>query len=318
MGIRVIKTAIATMLAVIAADLAGLQSPLSAGLLAILGVEVTRRRSVRTIVARFTGSLLGLFLASLLFKLLGFDIWVLALYILVAFPLLARANLKDGIITSSVVVFHIFGKQEVSMLAIGNELASLAVGFGAATAVNLIYMPKVDERLSTVRNQAEQLFSAIFVQIANHLRDGNYIWSGRELLEAQEAIDSGIQLANKSVENQLIRPDDSWLVYFYMRQQQLESIERMMAIISQVYQILPQGALVAELFEHLSEDVKESHYTGRVELLLGRLEEEFRNMELPRSRTEFEVRSAILQLCRELGQFLAIAKKNKPLSMAEK
>jgi uncharacterized membrane protein YgaE (UPF0421/DUF939 family) len=34
-------------------------------------------------------------------------------------------------------------------------------------------------------------------------------------------------------------------------------------------------------------------------------------MELPATREEFEVRSAILQLIRELGQYLKIAKKNK-------
>ncbi|MOA47331.1 hypothetical protein D3C78_1699570 [compost metagenome] len=45
--------------------------------------------------------------------------------------------------------------------------------------------------------------------------------------------------------------------------------------------------------------------------MLHELEQEFKMMELPSSREEFELRSAILQLCRELANYLYIAKKAK-------
>lgn len=53
MGFRVIKTAIAALMAVLLADAMQLKGPTSAGLLAILGVDVTRKRSLKTISARF-------------------------------------------------------------------------------------------------------------------------------------------------------------------------------------------------------------------------------------------------------------------------
>lgn len=105
-------------------------NPLGAGLLAIYGVDVTRKRSIRTVLARFFASVVGLLLASLLFGLLGFEIWVLAIYILVAFPIIARLNFKEGIVTSSVVVFHIFSAGALSLDSVLNEGLLLAVGFG--------------------------------------------------------------------------------------------------------------------------------------------------------------------------------------------
>ena len=45
MGFRVIKTAIAALMAVLIADWCGLPGPTSAGLLAILGVDVTRKEA---------------------------------------------------------------------------------------------------------------------------------------------------------------------------------------------------------------------------------------------------------------------------------
>ena len=69
--------------------------------------------------------------------------------------------------------------------------------------------------------------------------------------------------------------------------------------------------MVAELFDQLSRDVMAEEYTGRTEHLLEELEQEFQKMDLPVSREEFEVRSAILQLCRELALYLKIAKRHK-------
>lgn len=74
MGFRVIKTAIAALMAVLLADAMQLKGPTSAGLLAILGVDVTRKRSLKTISARFFASVVGLLFASVLFSCLDFII----------------------------------------------------------------------------------------------------------------------------------------------------------------------------------------------------------------------------------------------------
>ena len=85
----------------------------------------------------------------------------------------------------------------------------------------------------------------------------------------------------------------------------------MLDLVAQVYQKLPQGALVAVIFEDISQTVKEDYYTGEAEKDLQELETQYKRMPLPESREEFEVRSAIFQLNRELMQYLAIAKKQK-------
>lgn len=86
------------------------------------------------------------------------------------------------------------------------------------------------------------------------------------------------------MENHVIHPDEAWNVYFYMRKEQLESIQNMMQLLSQVYRQLPHGDMVAELFDQLSGDVLAEEYTGRTERLLEELQQEFQEMELPDSR----------------------------------
>lgn len=311
MGFRVIKTAVATLLSILTADTLGVESPLSAGLLAILGVDVTRKRSLHTVSSRFFASVLGLILAFGLFYLFGFHFWVLALYIMIAFPLIARANFKDGIVTSSVVVFRVFGGENLSLHTMLTQIELLVIGLGYATLVNFAYMPKHEQKLSEIRGKVDELFAVIFRQIAVSLRDPYHVWNGQELIEAGTLIAQGQTTANHALENQMINPNDAWNVYFYMRKQQLERVEYMLELISRVYQRMPQGEFAATLFDQLSIDVVDTNYTGKTERLLEMMQKEFKMMELPSTREEFEIRSAILQVCRELGIYLNIAKKYK-------
>ncbi|AIQ64334.1 hypothetical protein D3C81_107170 [compost metagenome] len=311
MGFRIIKTAAATLLSVLLAAAAGIPNAQSAGLLAILGVEVTRKRSLRTITARFVASLVGLLIGCGLFEIFGFEYWVLGLFVLLGFPLIVRSGFKEGIVTSSVIVFRVFGQAELNLGIILQQVELLIIGLGSAGLCNLIYMPKSDQMMYGIRKEVDGLFSVIFRQFSQSLRDPQYVWDGKELIQAGGAIQRGLSAAAREMENSVIHPDEAWNVYFYMRKEQLESIQNMLQLLSQVYQHLPHGKMVAELFEQLSQDVLNEGYTGRTESLLTDLEESFKEMSLPSSREEFEVRSAILQLCRELALYLKIAKQYK-------
>ncbi len=311
MGFRVIKTAVAALTAIYAAILLQVENPLSAGILAIMGVDTTRWRGLRTVFARFGASLVGLAVASLLFYFCGFQIWVLSVYILIAFPLIARFGFKEGVVTGAVVVFHLFSSGEVSAKTIGNEVLLLLIGLGWATFFNLVYMPRESKTLEALRRTTEEGFAAVFGELARFLRDPSTVWSGDEMLKAEAAIEEGIVVAKRTRENRLIPQTEPWLLYFHMRRQQLDSIQLMMESVALASQRVPQALDIARLFDGLAEDVRSDYYEGKTELRLDKLESEFRGMPLPATRDEFETRAALFQLCRELRRFLSIAKREK-------
>ncbi|MOA06514.1 hypothetical protein D3C78_1261530 [compost metagenome] len=191
------------------------------------------------------------------------------------------------------------------------QIELLIIGLGCAVIVNMAYMPKDENKLLEIRRKVDRLLAIIFNHIAESLRDPYHLWDGKELIDAGKLVDQGITSAKRALENQMISPNETWSVYFFMRKEQLDRIETMLELISLVYQRMPQGEYVALLFDRLSQDVVSEEYTGQTELMLHKLEEDFKMMELPSSREEFELRSAILQLCRELANYLYIAKKAK-------
>lgn len=311
MGFRVIKTAVATLAAIYTAMLLHVDNPLSAGILAIMGVDTTRWRGIRTVFARFGASVIGLGVASLLFYFFGFHIWVLSIYILLAFPVVTRFGFKEGVVTGAVIVFHLFASGVVSWRTVGNEIELLLIGLGWATFFNLAYMPKEGKTLEALRAATEESFSAVFAELARFLRDPSVVWSGGEMLNAEKAIENGIAVSKRARENRLIPQNEPWLLYFHMRREQLDSIELMMESVAIVSERVPQALDIAALFERLSVDVRSEYYEGNTARRLADLEREFKRMELPRTRDEFETRAALFSLCRELRRFLEIAKREK-------
>lgn len=311
MGIRVIKTALAAIAAIYTAVYLGLEPPLGAGILAILGVEVTRKKGLKSAFVRFVASVLGLFFASLIFTLFGFHIWAVAVFIMITFPILSRFQLKDGIVTSSVIVFHLFNHEEVTTGIIGNEIMLLFAGLGWATVLNIIYMPKDEHQLVNYRSGIENNFAVIFQEVATTLRNPKHIWDGEEILEAFHAIEEGSKGSIRNRENRLWGEEHYWSTYFEMRSQQLESIQQMLVNLAFVYEKFPQAVMIADLFDQLSSDVKSDVYKGSVEERLLDLSRLFQAMELPKTRDEFEVRASLLMLLRELEHYLSVAKKLK-------
>lgn len=311
MGIRVVKTAIAAVLAIYLAQLFSLSFEVSAGLLAILGVDVTRRKGLRSALQRIAASILGLLSGSFIFWVLGFHVWVFGIVVLISYPLLSRIHLKDGIVTSSVIILHIFSMGEIDLNILLNEIFLLLIGLGSATVINFLYMPNPDRRLLELRSQTDESFSAIFRHIAEQLKDKNYIWDGSELISANDSVQEGSRLSEIIVENALFKTEEYWMQYFLMRRQQLDSIQRMMLLVSRVFETLPHGKMTAELFDTLSKDVKQEAYIGNVETMIADLERAFKIMDLPQTRVEFEARSAILQLFLELKGFISISKSGK-------
>ncbi|MDQ0898540.1 aromatic acid exporter family protein [Paenibacillus sp. V4I7] len=312
MGFRVLKTALAVVIAMYLAHVFEIQSPAAAGLLAILGIEVTKKKGIQSALQRIAASMLALLTGSLLFMVLGFHVWVVSIFILVVFPVLHRLRITEGAVTGAVVMLHLFAYESAGWTAVLNEIYLLLIGLGTATLINIAYMPKTDKAIEGHKQRIEALFSDIFINMAKHLRDNTVVWDGKELLEVSEEINQGAGLAKRTMENTLIFGGDPYLqIYFFMRGEQLESIHRMIDLVAQVYQTLPQGEWVAAILEDISQSVKEDYYTGDAEKELQALDARYKQLPLPESRGEFEVRSAILQLNRELMQYLSIAKKQK-------
>ncbi|WP_409297910.1 aromatic acid exporter family protein [Peribacillus sp. SCS-26] len=304
-GYRTLKTAVGTGLAIFIAQLAGLNNFASAGILTILCIQVTRKRSLRTSWDRMLACLLAMAFSSLFFELFGYNPLVIGVMLLVFIPVTVALGVQGGIVTSSVIILHFYSSQHASWSLAVNEVLLISIGIGVALIMNL-YMPSVDNQLMKYQEEVEKNFEVIFKEIVVYLRTNENLWTGGEITETTRLLSEAKSLALKEVENRVLRNEDIFYSYFKMRDKQFDIIERMLPLVSSIPSAIDQGHKVADFIEELSDHI---HPYNTAYVYIDKLEElrrDFREMELPKTREEFEIRAALLQLVKELEGYLAI------------
>jgi uncharacterized membrane protein YgaE (UPF0421/DUF939 family) len=309
-GYRTLKTAIGAGLAIAIAEWLKLDFYTSAGILTILCIKITKKRSVISSWERFAACLLGILFAAGFFTLIGYHFYALTLLLILFIPTIVAFNLKEGIITSSVIILHLYTLQKISWSIVLNEVSIIVIGIGMGLIMNL-YMPSMEKTLLNMQKELENRYKKIFHEFHLYLAHNNHEWDGKEITECADLISNAKSLAFRDVENHFLRYENQYYHYFKMREKQFEIIQRMLPILSSIDKSYIQGEKLGEFFERLGAAV---HPGNTAALFLDELEkmrQEFREMHLPKDRQEFETRSKLYQLLQDIEDYLLIKKRFK-------
>ncbi|WP_163102836.1 aromatic acid exporter family protein [Peribacillus alkalitolerans] len=304
-GYRTLKTSIGVAIAILIAQLFGLSNFPSAGIITILSIQVTKKKSVRTSIDRFIACLISIVFSVIFFEGIGYHPIVIGLMLLFFIPTAVAAKVQDGIVTSSVIILHIYNQAEISYQFILNEISLILIGIGVGLIMNL-YMPSLENTLYEYQEGIERKFSIILKQMAHYLRTNNTDWDGKEIVEVSKLLQNAKTLAFRDVENHFLRHENLFYHYFKMREKQFEIIERLLPLISSIPATCCQSHIVAEFIEEISENV---HPENTANIYLHKLDEmmdQFKEMDLPNTREEFEVRAALIQITKEIQDYLSL------------
>jgi len=194
MGFRTIKTAVGAGLAIWIASLLNLEFATFAAIMVIISIEKTKKKTIISIKDKFFASLLSMFLGALFFEVLGYSPIVFALFILIFVPILVRAGIQAGFVSSMVILLHLYAVEEASWATFLNEFYIIIIGMGIALLVNSI-MPNFQRDIDNYKQEIEEKFEVILYEFSAHLRDGTRNWDGKELIEVEDLINQAKNIA---------------------------------------------------------------------------------------------------------------------------
>lgn len=144
---RPIKTALASLLAIIVSQELSLEFAAAAGIIAILNVFDTRKATIEGGLKRTLSAVIALLIGGFLFEKIGYKTWVFGLYLLLFVPVSFLLKIELGLGPSSVIVTHLlaFGKIDASIIL--NEMALVFIGTGFAMLTNF-YAPTRQDKLN--------------------------------------------------------------------------------------------------------------------------------------------------------------------------
>lgn len=309
-GYRTLKSAIGAAISIAVAQLIGLQFFASAGMLTILSIQPTKKKSLHAVYTRVVASLVGLLLAFIFFKIFGYNAIALAAMLTLFIPITVSLKVSEGVISSIVIILHVFASRNFTLDLLKNELTLMAIGYTVGLLVNM-YMPDIEGKLVQYRKEVERLYMEIFAEIANYLRNEDSLWDGHQLIEAEKLLNKAKALAFQDVENHLTRKTNLNYVYFDMRERQLEIIERVLPKITTLPVIVQQAEIVAVFMEELSKRVHSGNTAIVYREKLQDVKEQFAQMPLPTDHTTFIAMASLYQFIEEMDAYLAIKQSFK-------
>ncbi|ANB60757.1 aromatic acid exporter family protein [Anoxybacteroides amylolyticum] len=312
-GYRTIKTAIGVAISIIVAQHFDLSNFASAGIITLLCIQVTKKKSLETAWARFLACLIAIVFSFVFFEGIAYHPIIVGLLLLLFIPTTVRLRLTDGIATSSVVILHFYSAKRFTFDMVINEVFLITIGIGVALIVNM-YMPSVESKLKEHQRIVEDLFRIIFKEIVKYLRTNESNWDGKELMLVADVLREAKALAWRNAENHFWRNEEGYYHYFRMREKQFEIIERVLPLVTSFTYTVEQRMAVANFIDELSDAIHPGNTADRFLRQLHEMKKQAERMPLPKTREEFEERAALLHLVKELEQYLIIKSQFHPLS----
>lgn len=309
-GYRTIKTAIATPIAIWIAQYFGVTNAFSAGILTILCIQPSRKKSVQTALGRFIACILSIIFSAVFFELLGYNAITLGLLLAAFIPTTVFLKIEQGILTSTVITLNIYTFGAVNPTYLYNQFLLIIIGIGIGLIVNL-YMPSLDKQLADKQKQLELKFQKVLKEFTLYIREENLHWDGKEINEIVEILKEADELVTRDTGNHLLRDEHSFEAYFSMRSKQFELLKQMLPLVTR----LPKKDHITELIASFFEDLASHVHPGNTAALflekLTALRKEFKNHPLPNTQAEFETRASLFQLLHDIEDYLLLKSKFK-------
>lgn len=310
MAIKVLKIAVGSCMAVAIAQFFELQYATSAGIVALLTVQDTRRDTIRLAAERLFSFLLSVLLVFVCFRYIGKLEWVnYGVYIFLMVHVCYFFGWQNTISVNAVMGTHYLLTPDYSLNFAASELAVITIGTTLALLMNW-RMPSNLKILREDIRKVEDDIQQVLRELAGYLEgklDGTHIWLDLDQLEA--SIHRGLERAHEHAHNTLSEEDHYYIEYMEMRLQQCVLLQAIRHRVWKIGGMPDQAKIISEYLRYLVPYVHEKNIPDRQREDLQRVFDQMKQQPLPKGREEFESRAILYHVLLDLEDFLFVKKR---------
>ncbi len=300
-----IKMSLASVITIVIALALNLEYAITAGILAVLSIQLTRTDSYLTALNRLLSGIIALSVSSVFFVILGYQVWVFALFTAFFIALSFALKLSVGIVPSLVLVSHLllYGQWRFSLVINGFLLIGIAIF--VALLLNQLYPLKTRTILLSISDDIDRMIQEDLIAFSEALRvlGACSEWLEKHILFKQnfESLIHNAELVYKDI---LFDKDRLLITYIRMRRAQMHHLDRMFSLIKNSKKHHPYAETIADYACALSNDIGHSDKASPQRDQLHQMLSSFRKKPLPETRDAFETRATLYQILFELESFL--------------
>lgn len=303
---RTIKTALASLLAIVVSQELSLEFAAAAGIIAILNVFDTRKATIEGGLKRTLSAIIALLIGGFLFEKIGYKTWVFGLYLLLFVPVSFLLKIELGLGPSSVIVTHLLAFGKIDVLIILNEMALVFIGTGFAMLTNF-YAPtrqdKLNRLIESIYDDMKFILNLFGESLVQNLDVKLY---EDKISELEADIDKAIDIAIIENDN-LIENSRDLLFDLRLREREMDLLQEMYDDLRTIPPEYSDGKYISDILIQASQNLTKREDMIKLKERIDFLKNHYHMMELPDIHEEFAIRSAIFQVFRSLDQFIDIS-----------
>lgn len=198
-GYRTLKTAAGAALAVFLSQILGLEYAVNSGIIVILTIQSTKKKSWDLAAQRLLATVAALTAGAAVFHLFGFYAWSFGIYLAFFIPLAARFGWYDAIVPCSVLVSHLLAVRSAAPAWLLNEFLQMVIGAGTGLLMN-IHIPSVERELKADLALVDANMSRVLHDMASCLRNPQEVDPDPDLADQ---LDQSLHRGSALVEHEL-------------------------------------------------------------------------------------------------------------------
>ena len=301
-----VKITVAAVLAILCAQALKLDFAVSAGIVAILSVQPTKKETLRTALARLLAFAVALVISITLFNLLGFTVPVFFLYLLIFILVCQWRKWISAMAMDSVLISHFLSFGKTGAAEIKNEVLLFVLGVGFGILLNLLLHKKTDY-IEELKKQTDEKIKHALHRMALRIQNPALAdYDGSCFKQLNQSLFNAKKQAEENYNNQFSKKDTFDTRYLEMREKQTKILYEMFKTAQALGTIPATAAILSDFLEKVS---NEYHKDNDVKALLEELaliHDKMKAHPLPQTRTEFEDRANLFILMERLKEFLQI------------
>lgn len=300
------KMSISATIALIIGNALGLQYATVGAVIAILSIQDTRKKALIISYKRIIACSMGILLSVILYSILGNGALIFGLFLIILIPLTSRLKAQEGMVPSVVLSTHFLVANNITIALIYNEVLLMIIGIGVAAIAN-IFMPSLEDKFKDDKEWIEEHYRIIISKMSKSLITHTVDIDEQKLInEVEQRLYESKETAYKIVNNQFFKSSSYYTDYINMRINQFDTIKRMRLHFQRFNIPVEQMNVMADFTLCVSENISEMNDCKSLLMDLEILRSEFKKMELPKTREEFESRAQLLQFLNDMEEFLLI------------
>ena len=300
------KMSISATIALIIGNALGLQYATVGAVIAILSIQDTRKKALIISYKRIIACSMGILLSVILYSILGNGALIFGLFLIILIPLTSRLKAQEGMVPSVVLSTHFLVANNITIALIYNEVLLMIIGIGVAAIAN-IFMPSLEDKFKDDKEWIEEHYRIIISKMSKSLITHTVDIDEQKLInEVEQRLYESKETAYKIVNNQFFKSSSYYTDYINMRINQFDTIKRMRLHFQRFNIPVEQMNVMADFTLCVSENISEMNDCKSLLIDLDIIRSEFKKMELPKTREEFESRAQLLQFLNDMEEFLLI------------